>query len=101
MPDVQISRIAVGPRAAYRRSTRGPEILLCGSGSVELSCPEGKLPLGRGQSAFVAADACDYEIRAAREALVYRASVPEIAPPLDCIPRREPTPPRPSCRWPR
>ncbi len=78
VPDFQISRIAVGPRAAYRRSTRGPEILLCGSGSVEISCLKGKLPLGRGQSAFVAADACDYEIRAAREALVYRASVPEI-----------------------
>jgi len=78
VPDFQISRIAVGPRASYRRATRGPEIILCGSGSVELSCLKGSLSLSRGQSAFVSADACDYKIAAAREALAFRASVPEI-----------------------
>jgi mannose-6-phosphate isomerase len=78
VPDFQISRIAVGPGAAYRRSSRGPEILLCASGVAELSCPDGKLSLGRGESAFVSADACDYEIASEREALLFRASVPEI-----------------------
>jgi mannose-6-phosphate isomerase len=78
VPDFQISRIAVGPSAVYRRSTRGPEILLCGSSSVEVSCIHGKISLGRGESAFVAADACDYEISSTREALVFRASVPDI-----------------------
>jgi mannose-6-phosphate isomerase len=78
VPDFQISRVAVGPGASYRRSTRGPEILLCASGLAELSCPDGELSLGRGESAFVSADACDYEISSKREALLFRASVPEI-----------------------
>ncbi len=78
VPDFQISRITVDPRTSYKRSTRGPEVLLCGSGSIEISCIHGKVQLARGESAFVAADACDYEISSTREALVYRASVPDI-----------------------
>ena len=35
------------------------------------------MPLGRGESAFVAAYACDYAIAAtSREAVIFRASVP-------------------------
>ncbi len=88
VPDFEISRISVGPGRAYRRRTKGPEILLCGAGRVAVACPgESALRLDRGGSAFVAADACDYEILpdpggpsngAAAEALVFRASVPAI-----------------------
>ena len=92
MPDFEISRIAVGPGRRYRRSSRGPEILLCASGAASISCEGEPGPtLGRGESAFVAADACDYEIEAApaaaaiaapgapqEAALVFRASVPAI-----------------------
>ena len=46
---------------------RGPEILSCASGEAEISCPgEAPLRLGRGDSAFVAADACDYRARRGR-----------------------------------
>jgi mannose-6-phosphate isomerase len=82
VPDFEISKISVGPGRAYRRGSRGPEILLCVSGAAELRCPgEASLRLGRGEAAFVADDACDYELAAAGgapEAVVYRASVPKI-----------------------
>jgi mannose-6-phosphate isomerase len=83
VPDFEISKITVAPGRAYRRSSRGPEILLCASGEAELRCPgEAPIALARGASAFVAADACEYELIAANsgaaETLVYRASVPQI-----------------------
>ena len=88
VPDFEMSRISVGPGRRYRRSSRGPEILLCGAGRVEIACPDepgASLVLKRGDTAFVAADACDYEISpvdgpgdANSEALVYRAFVPVI-----------------------
>jgi mannose-6-phosphate isomerase len=81
VPDFEISRIALAQGNRYRRSTRGPEILLCASGGVEVGCGgEAPLRLERGESAFVSADACDYEIVAAAggEARVFRASVPSI-----------------------
>jgi mannose-6-phosphate isomerase len=79
VPDFELSRISVGPGLRYRRGSRGPEILLCVSGSAEILCT-GKtvLSLNRGETAFAAADACDYEIAAEAAALVFRASVPEI-----------------------
>jgi mannose-6-phosphate isomerase len=79
VPDFELSRISVGPGRRCRRRSRGPEILLCVSGSAEILCT-GKtvLSLGRGETAFAAADACDYEIAADAPALVFRASVPEI-----------------------
>ena len=78
VPDFRLSRISVGSGRRYTRVSRGPEILLCVSGAAEISCPgEVALPLGRGESAFVAADACDYAIAAeTSEAVVFRASVP-------------------------
>ncbi len=80
VPDFEISRIAVGPGKRYRRGWRGPEILLCASGSAELTCRgEPDLTLGRGESAFIAADADYYELSSAVETLVFRASVPEIS----------------------
>jgi mannose-6-phosphate isomerase len=86
VPDFRISRISIGAGDRYVRSLRGPEILLCGSGSAEISCRgEGSLRLDRGEAAFVAADACDYELRSSNEgeptggaALVFRASVPQL-----------------------
>jgi mannose-6-phosphate isomerase len=81
VPDFEISRIEVGPGRSYRRGSHGPEILLCGSGKAVIDCPgEGGVSLGRGEAAFVAADACDYEISSEgappEKALVFRASVP-------------------------
>jgi mannose-6-phosphate isomerase len=82
--DFRISRIALGPGRSYRRASRGPEILLCASGAAELSCsgPGGveQLVLERGEAAFAAADACDYEIgpKGGAEATVFRASVPPL-----------------------
>ena len=80
VPDFRLSRITVGSGRRYTRASRGPEILLCVSGAAEISCPgEAALPLGRGEAAFVAADACDYALAAASpEAVVFRASVPEL-----------------------
>jgi mannose-6-phosphate isomerase len=88
VPDFRISKIALGPGDRYARSCRGPEILLCASGSADIVCPREpseRLPLRRGEAAFVPYEACDYEIAAAaadgdpaREAVVYRASVPEL-----------------------
>ena len=84
VPDFEISRISVGPGRRYRRSSRGPEILLCASGRIAVDCPGDRaLRMGRGGSAFVAADACDYEIvpdpdSPDTEALVFRAFVPEM-----------------------
>jgi len=96
VPDFEISKVSVGSGRSYRRSSRGPEILLCASGKAELRCPgnakdEERLVLMRGEAAFVAADACDYELTtanggmaangagtAAADAVVYRASVPQI-----------------------
>lgn len=79
VPDFEISRISVGPGRRYRRSSRGPEILLCISSRAELACPdESPLLLGRGEAAFVAADACDYELSGGVETTVFRASVPLI-----------------------
>jgi mannose-6-phosphate isomerase len=78
--DFEISRIPIGPGRVYRRSSRGPEILLCTSGSAEVICPnEPQLTLVRGESVFVAANADDYELAATNEAVVFRASVPEIS----------------------
>jgi mannose-6-phosphate isomerase len=90
VPDFRISRISIGAGDRYLRSSRGPEILLCGSGSADILCPGGEsLRLSRGEAAFVAFDACDYELsiadegaegsrrRAAAPAVVYRASVPQ------------------------
>ncbi len=79
VPDFEISRISVGPGRAYRRRSRGPEILLCASGRVEIACPgEPPLSLGRGESAFAEAGACDYELKAGADTRVFRASVPVI-----------------------
>jgi mannose-6-phosphate isomerase len=81
VPDFEISRIAVGPGRIYKRRARRPEILLCTSGSAEIRCPgEKSVFLGRGESAFAAADACDYEIAAMSvgDAVVHRASVPDL-----------------------
>jgi mannose-6-phosphate isomerase len=91
VPDFEISKVSVGKDRTYHRRTRKPEILLCVSGEAEIRCPakgqgsEGYEPLAlsRGEAAFVCADACDYELRArakggADEAVVYRASVPDL-----------------------
>jgi mannose-6-phosphate isomerase len=83
VPDFEISRIEVERGRRYRRSSRGPEILLCAAGTAAIDCPgEGSLSLGRGEAAFVSADACDYAITsegaAEGKALVFRASVPVI-----------------------
>jgi mannose-6-phosphate isomerase len=91
VPDFEISKISVGPGAAYRRRAKRPEILLCVSGEAEIRCPSTSqgtdshttLALSRGEAAFACADACDYEIRArakgdAAKAVIYRASVPDL-----------------------
>jgi mannose-6-phosphate isomerase len=82
VPDFELSRISVGSGRRYSRRSRGPEILLCVSGRAEILCPgETPLTLGRGESAFVAADACDYEIAASgpeEGSAIFRASVPEL-----------------------
>jgi mannose-6-phosphate isomerase len=79
VPDFQISRIALEPGSAWKRSSSGPEILLCASGEAEISAPSGgALVLSRGQSAFAAADAGAYLASSSGGALLYRASVPEI-----------------------
>jgi mannose-6-phosphate isomerase len=95
VPDFEISKVSVGGGRRYGRSSRGPEILLCTSGEAELLCPGEQPPqlgrgdaksaerfvLERGESAFVAAGACDYELAAVSggDAVVYRASVPQIS----------------------
>ena len=85
VPDFEISRITLGPGSSYRRRSRGPEILLCATGRAQLRCPDepdSLLTLERGESAFAAADACDYSIVPAEapgsQTLVFRASVPQI-----------------------
>jgi len=85
VPDFRISRIALGPGDRYERSSRCPEILLCGAGAAEIACPgEGSLKIRRGEAAFVAWDAPDYGLRSVEppgspaEALVFRASVPPL-----------------------
>jgi mannose-6-phosphate isomerase len=95
VPDFEISKISVEGSDRYRRSSRSPEILLCTSGEAQILCPgQPPLSLGRGDAAFVAADACDYELLAAagpapssdatkggdapRGTVVFRASVPQI-----------------------
>jgi mannose-6-phosphate isomerase len=95
VPDFEISKVSVGGGRRYGRSSRGPEILLCTSGEAELLCPGEQPPqlgrgdaksaerfvLERGESAFVAAGACYYELAAVSggDAVVYRASVPQIS----------------------
>jgi mannose-6-phosphate isomerase len=79
VPDFEISKVSVGKGSRYRRSSRGPEILLCTSGEAEILCPDERLALQRGEAAFVAADACDYElVGGAADTVVFRASVPQI-----------------------
>jgi mannose-6-phosphate isomerase len=79
VPDFEISRITLGPGRRYSRSSDGPELLFCRSGSALISC-EGEDPilLAQGEAAFVSADAADYGLSAEGEAIVFRASVPEI-----------------------
>jgi mannose-6-phosphate isomerase len=85
VPDFRISKISLGSGDRYARSSYSPEILLCGSGSVDISCPGSEpLRLDRGEAAFVAYDACGYELvpvqgEAASGAVVYRASVPPLS----------------------
>jgi mannose-6-phosphate isomerase len=82
VPDFEISRISIGPGRRYLRRSKGPEILLCASGRAVVACRTGaaggseRLTLERGEAAFATADACDYEIVAEAEAVVFRASVP-------------------------
>lgn len=79
VPDFQISRIALEPQGSWRRSSVGPEIVLCAKGAAEIATPDGgRLELPRGQAAFAAADAGVYSISSEEGALLYRASVPEI-----------------------
>jgi mannose-6-phosphate isomerase len=96
VPDFELSRISVGTKQRYRRRSRGPEILLCASGKAGMICPgssaqdlsrfdeesvenNSSIVLERGETAFAAADACDYEIvGVGSDAVVFRASVPQI-----------------------
>ncbi|MDP3178376.1 MAG: mannose-6-phosphate isomerase, class I [Spirochaetaceae bacterium] len=76
-PDFRLSRVSLGAGQDYRRSGRSPEILLCAGGEASiLVAGEGPLPLARGESVFVEAEAPEYEIESEGGALVYRASVP-------------------------
>ena len=78
-PNFQLSRITLGAGDSWRRSSIGPEVLLCARGRALLSGRESRgLELERSQSVFVAADAGAYSIYSEGDALVYRASVPEI-----------------------
>jgi mannose-6-phosphate isomerase, class I len=80
VPDFEISKISVGPGHSYRRRSRKPEILLCTAGSAVISCHAdgGRLALSKGESAFAGADSGDYEISASADAVLYRASVPDL-----------------------
>ncbi|MEE6274482.1 mannose-6-phosphate isomerase, class I [Georgenia sp. MJ206] len=53
---------------------RGPRVLLCLDGTVELTAATGSLTLGRGQSAFVRAD--DGPLRVAGVGTLFQADVP-------------------------
>jgi mannose-6-phosphate isomerase len=76
-PEFQLSRIALKAGLRHGRSGRSPEILLCAAGEAEMQfAGERLMTLGRGESAFVEAEAPEYEIGTGTEALVYRASVP-------------------------
>lgn len=78
VPDFAISRIALSPGDEYRRSSPGPDILLCESGEVELGGEGEWLPLRRGESAFAAADSGLYRLRprGSGRAVVFRAHLP-------------------------
>lgn len=79
VPDFQISRVSLAPGSSWTPSSPGPDIILCASGEAELLASDGgRLLLGRGRSAFAAADAGAYSAASASGALLYRASVPEI-----------------------
>jgi mannose-6-phosphate isomerase len=78
VPDFQLSRLRLAPDRSYRRSSSGPEILVCVEGRAEISCAgEAPLRLARGESAFVEEGAGRYVLASTEESVVFRAAVPE------------------------
>jgi len=73
-PDFQLSRLRPRRGSPLRRSPLGPEILLCGEGAFAIREGGGAVELSRGASAFVRADAEEYEIEG--EGTLFAASVP-------------------------
>jgi mannose-6-phosphate isomerase len=77
-PDFQISRLSLEGGGTWRRTTRGPEILLCVEGEAVAAREGESLRLKRGESAFAEDAAGDFELSSEDGAVLYRAAVPDI-----------------------
>ncbi len=75
--EFRLSRISLKGGKIFRRRKQGtPEIIISTEGRGSIKCPLSgeELPLNRGESVFIYASACNYEI--CGEITVYRAVVP-------------------------
>jgi mannose-6-phosphate isomerase len=73
-PDFRLSRVAARD-AGLELPVSGPEILLCVEGSGEVADAEGSVPITRGETVFVRADAGRFTISG--DCVAYRAAVPQ------------------------
>ena len=74
VPDFRLSVLSPAGRVLERKA-QGPELLLCIEGKAILRNQGGSLELGRGQAAFIRADAGTWSLEG--EAKVYRAFLPQ------------------------
>jgi mannose-6-phosphate isomerase len=75
--DFRLARIEPGD-ASMLHAPRGPEILLCTAGQAKLELDGRAVEIGRGEAAFVRADAGEYGLSG--NGVVYRAFVPDAEP---------------------
>lgn len=74
VPDFRLSVLRPAGQVLERRA-EGPELLLCAEGKATLRNQGGSLELGRGQAAFIRADAGTWSLEG--EAKVFRAFLPQ------------------------
>jgi mannose-6-phosphate isomerase len=73
-PEFELQRFDLLPNQAVKvGDRRGPEILFCEHGQLNVRCAAERLTLARGQALFVAADEPSYELSG--EGALFRASV--------------------------
>ncbi len=73
--EFELSRLVVGDAGIARRNVRGPEIVLCTMGALEITTDDAtRLELASGASAYIAAGDGAYIVRGHGEA--FRAAVP-------------------------
>ena len=74
-PDFRLSRIRPSG-GTLPLEARGPEILLCTEGTIQVGSAFGKMELSRGQSVFIAASEGTYELSG--QGLIFRATVGDL-----------------------